>query len=39
MAFATLSPSIAAMTQRVEINLFFEQGLYMMLFASNAGGL
>jgi hypothetical protein len=28
-----------AMTQRIEINLFFEQGLYMMLFASNAGGL
>jgi hypothetical protein len=28
-----------AMTQRVEVNLFFEQGLYLMLFTSNAGGL
>jgi hypothetical protein len=28
-----------AMTQRVEINLFFEQGLYLILFTSNAGGL
>jgi hypothetical protein len=31
--------STAAMTQRIETNLFFEQGLYMILFASNAGGL
>jgi hypothetical protein len=30
---------ITAMAQRIETNLFFEQDLYMMLFASNAGGL
>jgi hypothetical protein len=30
---------IAEMTRRIEVNLFFEQGLYMMLFASNGGGL
>lgn len=29
----------SAMSTRIEVNLFFEQGLYMMLFASNAGGL
>jgi hypothetical protein len=39
-----MSPTIfevfcAAMNQRVEVNLFFEQGLYLMLFASNAGGV
>ena len=27
------------MLLRVEINLFFEQALYLMLFASNAGGI
>jgi hypothetical protein len=32
-------PSIDAMASRIEINLFFEQGLYLVLFASNAGGL
>jgi hypothetical protein len=31
--------STSYMTPRVEINLFFEQGLYMTLFASTAGGL
>ena len=32
-------PRVAAMTARIETNLFFEQGLYLMLFASSAGGL
>ena len=32
-------PKSSAMAQRIETNLFFEQDLYMMLFASNAGGL
>jgi hypothetical protein len=26
-------------TRRIEINLFFEAGLYLMLFASSAGGV
>jgi hypothetical protein len=32
------SPAVQ-MNQRIEINLFFEAGLYMMLYASSAGGL
>jgi hypothetical protein len=39
MERVSLLLSIVAMTPRPEINVFFEQGLYMMLFASNAGGL
>lgn len=39
MAVALFKPSTAEMTQRVEINLFFETGLYLVLFASSAGGL
>jgi hypothetical protein len=27
------------MRQRVESNLFFEQAMYLVLFASNAGGI
>ena len=29
----------ARVTRRIEINLFFEAGLYLMLFASSAGGV
>jgi len=29
----------ASVTPRIEINLFFETGLYLMLFASSAGGV
>jgi hypothetical protein len=39
MGRAILPPPACKMTQRIEINLFFEQGLYLMLFASNAGGV
>jgi hypothetical protein len=35
----SMQQSVADMTARVEINLFFEQGLYLVLFASNAGGV
>jgi hypothetical protein len=39
IAHTVILPRIIAMAQRIETNLFFEQGLYMTLFASNAGGL
>jgi hypothetical protein len=39
MVLPSVDSSSDEMTQRIEINLFFEQSLYMMLFASNAGGL
>jgi hypothetical protein len=39
MSCAIRQPSIFKMTLRIEVNLFFEQGLYLMLFASNAGGV
>ena len=29
----------ARVIRRIEINLFFEAGLYLMLFASSAGGV
>jgi hypothetical protein len=31
--------SFNTMLHRVEINLFFEQAIYLVLFASNSGGV